>query len=481
MSVPSVPRAAHRWWTLAAVSLTQLLLVLDGTIVNIALPRAQADLGLSDAGRQWVVTGYALAFGSFLLLGGRVADFWGRKRTYLLGLAVFGAASAWGGITHSGVELVAARGLQGLAAAFLAPAALAFVTLSFPDGPERNRAFAIFGSLAGAGSAAGMLLGGILTEHASWRWCLLVNVPVVAVGLVAGAVLLVENRADGDRRYDVAGALTATLGFGALVYGLTAAEQSWTSPVTLGCLLAGVLLVGAFVLVESRTAHPLLPLRVVTDRTRGAAFAVQALLGVVGLGAMVFLAFHLQIVMLLSPLQAGLATLPFTAALMGMVPLAVRMVERSGPRRQMVIGPVVSAVGLVLLSRVTADGGYLAEILPGVVLMGAGMGLTVVPLNNLALSGVAPHDAGVASATANATNQLGGSIGLAALTALYVAVEAGSGPGAGTAGVVAGHRAVFLAGAGVFLAAAVVSAVLLRARPGAPVASSAGERVGTAA
>ncbi len=436
--------------------------MLDGTIVNVALPRAQTELHLSDAGRQWVVTGYALAFGSFLLLGGRVADFWGRKRTYLVGLGAFGLASVWGGLAADGAALVAARCVQGVAAAFLAPAALAFVTLSFPDGGERNRAFAIFGSLAGVGSAAGMLLGGVLTEHASWRWCLLVNVPVVVLGLVAGAVLLVENRAEGDRRYDAAGAVTATLGFGSLVYGLTLAEQSWTSSVTVGCIVAGIGLLTAFVLVEHGTAHPLLPLRVLADRTRAAAFCVQALVGVVGLGAMVFLAFHLQLVMGLTPMQAGAGTLPFTVALMSSVPFAVRMVDRLGPRRQMVVGPLISAVGLLLLSRVTAGGGYWSQVLPGLVLMGAGMGFTVVPLNNLALHGVAPHDAGVASATANATNQLGGSIGLAALTGLYVSVAGRS--GAGVEAVVSGHRAVFLAGAGVFVAAALVSWTLLPTR-----------------
>ncbi|OZB89170.1 MAG: MFS transporter [Microbacterium sp. 14-71-5] len=436
------------------------MLVLDGTIVNVALPRAQAELSLSDAGRQWVVTGYALAFGSFLLLGGRVADFWGRKRTYLVGLAGFGAASVWGGLAANGSVLLAARGAQGLAAAFLAPAALAFVTLAFPDGPDRNRAFAIFGSLAGAGSAAGMLLGGVLTERLSWRWSLLVNVPVVLVGLVAGALLLVENRAEGDRRYDLVGGLTATSGFGLLVYGLTLAERSWTAPAALACVAAGLMLLVAFVLVERRTRHPLLPLRVLADRTRAAAFLVQALVGAVGLGAMVYVALHLQLVLRLSPLQAGIGTLPFTAALMGTVPFAVRMADRVGPRRQMVLGPLVSAAGLVLLGGVSADGTYWAQVLPGLVLMGSGTGFTVVPLNNLALHGVATHDAGVASATANATNQLGGSIGLAALTGLYVVAVGRS--GAGVAAVAAGHRAVFLAGAGIFVAAGVVAWVLLR-------------------
>lgn len=480
MLLRSLRRTAHRWWTLAAVSLTQLLIVLDGTIVNIALPSAQADLGISDAVRPWVVTAYALPFGAFLLLGGRIADYWGRRRAYLLGLALFGAGSAWGGLAQDGGSLLAARGLQGTAAALMAPAALAFVTISFPDGQERNRAFAIFGSLAGAGSALGMLLGGVLTEFFSWRWCLLVNVPLVALGLVAGWVLLAESRAAGTRGYDVAGAVTATGGFASLVYGLTLAEGAWAAPATLGFLVLGGVLLGAFVLVERRASHPLLPLRVLADRTRAAAFAVQALVGAVGVGAMVYLALHLQVVLGLAPLPAGLGTLPFTASLMATVPQSIRLLDRFGPRPQMVVGPLVAAAGLLLLSRVTADGGYLAQVLPGVVLFGVGMGLTVVPLNNLALHGISPDDAGVASATTTATNQLGGSIGLAGLTAAYVG--AASAAGGGAVGVVAGHRLVFALGAAIFVASALVALGLLRGQgPQRRGAEAAGLAVGAPA
>lgn len=450
--------ASRRWWTLAAVSLTQLLIVLDGTIVNVALPSAQADLGLSDANRQWVVTAYALTFGSLLLLGGRVADFWGRRRTFLTGLALFALGSAWGGLTHSGGELLAARALQGAAAALMAPAALAFVTLTFPDGRERNRAFAIFGSLAGAGSALGMLLGGVLTEFLSWRWCLLVNTPLAVLGVAAGVFLLPESRADGDRRHDVWGALTATFGFASLVYGLTIAEHSWSSPATFGCIAAGVALIAVFVLIERRVANPLLPLRIMADRTRAAAFSVQALLGVVGVGAMVYLALYLQLVLALPPLLAGLGTLPFTVSLMGTVPFAIRIIDRLGPRRPMVFGPLISAAGVLLLSRITVDGDYWTQVLPGVVLMGVGMGFTVVPLNNLALQGVLAHDAGVASATATATNQLGGSIGLAALTAIYVGV-AGPDPTAGV--MTTGYAAVFTVGSGVFVGASLLAWCLI--------------------
>lgn len=452
------PATSHRWWILAAVSLTQLLTVLDGTIINVALPRAQADLGLSDALRQWVVTAYALVFGSFLLLGGRIADFWGRKRTYLLGLGMFGLGSAWGGLTDSATQFLLARGAQGLAAALLAPSALAFVTLSFPDGRERNRAFAIFGSLAGLGSAAGMVLGGVLTELLSWRWCLLINVPLVVIGWVVAVRILPESRAGGTHRYDVLGALTCTLGFGALVFGLAQAEHSLFAPIALAPTLAGLALLVVFVQVERRTPAPLFPLRILQDRRRATAFIVQALLGVASMGTMVYLALELQLVLGLSPLQAGLATLPFTVSLMGIVPVSIMLFDRFGPRLQMVIGPAISAVGMLILSRPLVDGSYLA-LLPGVILMGLGMGLAVVPLNNLALYHVEPRDAGVASAAVTATNQLGGSIGLAVLTAVYTVVVAGA-VGASNAAE-QGYRAVFLAGAVAFGLTALAAVLLL--------------------
>lgn len=458
---PSKTLSGHRWWTLGVVSLTQVLIVLDGTIVNVALPTAQVELGFSDAERQWVVTAYALAFGAFLLLGGRVADYWGRKRTFLLAMAVFTAGSTWGGLTTSSAELLAARGLQGLAAAFLAPSALAIVTLTFPDGPERNKAFAVFGSLSGAGSAIGMLLGGLLTEFFTWRWCLLVNIPIAAIGMVSGMLLLTESRAGGDRTYDIGGAITCTLGFGALVYGLTLAEQSWTSPFTIGAITAGLALLLGFVLIEGWVTHPLMPLRILHDPIRAAAFAVQAILGATSASVMLYLAFHLQQVLMLPPLLAGLATLPFTASLMAMVPFSIRMLSRYGPRRQLILGPLISAFGLLLLAHISPTGGYLTHVLPGVVLMGAGMGFTVVPLQNLSLLGVPTGDSGVAAAAANATYQLGSSIGLALLTAVYVAVV-GSGGAAGSSTAVAGYSAVFLASCALFVLASVTAFILVK-------------------
>ncbi|MFI8525285.1 MFS transporter [Promicromonospora sukumoe] len=461
MTSPASAAPARRWWILATVSLTQLLVVLDGTIVNVALPSAQIDLGLSDTARQWVVTAYALAFGAFLLLGGRIADFWGRRRTFVLGLVVFGAASAWGGLAHSGAELLVARGVQGVAAALMAPAALAIMTVTFPHGRERNTAFAIFGAVAGAGSAVGLLLGGVLTEFLSWRWCLLVNVPFVVAGVVAALVLLTESRAEGDRRYDVLGAVTVSTGLAALVYGLTLAEESWTSATTLGMLALGLILLAAFVFVESRSNHPLLPLRVVRHRARAAAFLLQAIAGAVMIGAMLYLTFHLQIVLGLSPLQAGLGSLPITGGIMVTVPFATRMLNQIGPRRQLILGPLISALGVAYLSLITVDGSYWTQVFPGVLVMGVGMGFTFVPLQNLSLLGVAPHDAGAAAATANASNQVGGSIGLAVMTALYVAVSGNADAPASAQATVDGYSAVFLATAGILVAAAVVAAALI--------------------
>lgn len=457
----SAEAPAHPRLVLATVSLTQLLIVLDGTIVNVALPRAQADLGLSDGTRQWVITAYALAFGALLLLGGRVADFWGRRRTFVLGLALFGAGSAWGGLATTGGGLLAARGLQGLAAALMAPAALAILTVTFPGGRERNVAFAIFGAVAGAGSAIGLLVGGLLSEYLGWRWCLLVNVPFVVLGVVAASTLLVESRVPGRPRYDLFGATTVAVGLGGLVYGLTLAERSWTSPATVGCLATGVAGLALFVLVEARSDHPMLPLRILRHRGRAAAFLLQALTGAVMIGAMLYLTFHLQIVLGMRPLAAGLATLPITLGIMSTVPFATRLLNRIGPRRQLLVGPVVAAVGVASLCFVTVGGSYWREVLPGALLLGVGMGFTFVPLQNLALLGVEPRDAGAAAAAANAAGQVGASVGLAALTALYVAVTDRAAHPDSAQAAVDGYAVVFAVGAVLLVLCAVVAAVLV--------------------
>ncbi|MCS5734986.1 MFS transporter [Herbiconiux daphne] len=468
----------NRWLALGVLALTQLVVVLDGTIVNIALPQAQLELDLTDGQRQWVVTAYALAFGALLLLGGRIADYWGRKRTYLVGMLGFGVASAFGGLAQNGVELIVARGLQGAFAALLAPAALALLTVTFTHGRDRNTAFAVFGTIAGAGAAVGLVLGGVLTEYADWRWCLLVNVFFIVVGLIGGMLLVTESKAEGDNRYDVLGAITVTLGLGSLVYGFSLAEHGWGSPDTIGFLALGVGLLVLFVFIETRVAQPLLPLRVVLDRVRGGAFLIQAIAGSVMIGATLYLAFHLQIVLGLPPLEAGLANLPLTVAIMIVAPFATKALPVIGPRPLMIAGPLIVAAGLLYLSRITADGDYFVQVLPGLVIMGVGMALVFVPLQNLALTGVAPHDAGAASATANSAMQIGGSIGLSVFTAIYAAAVAGvtvTDAATQLSAFTAGYSATFVAAAVAMVAAAAIAVIFIRVGKPAPEKTTASE------
>ncbi|SMQ71286.1 drug resistance transporter, EmrB/QacA subfamily [Plantibacter sp. VKM Ac-1784] len=468
MSMPSRPvsissPSPKRWWALVVLALTQLVVVLDGTIVNIALPQAQQELGLSDVERQWVVTAYALAFGALLLLGGRVADYWGRKRTFLVGMLGFGVASAFGGVAQNGTELIIARGLQGVFAALLAPAALALLTVTFPSGRERNTAFAVFGTVAGAGAAVGLVLGGVLTEFADWRWCLLVNVFFVIVGLIGGIFLVKESKAEGNNRYDLLGALTVTLGLGSLVYGFSLAEHGWAQIETIGFLALGAGLLVLFVVIERRVAQPLLPLRIVTNPVRGGAFLVQAIVGSVLIGSMLYVAFHLQIVLGMDPLPAGLATLPMTLMIMVMAPVATKLLSAIGPRPLMIVGPLIAAAGLAYLSLITADGSYFVQVMPALIVVGIGMAMIFVPLQNLALTGVAPHDAGAASATLNSALQIGGSIGLSVFTALYASTVAGyDGGGSELDAFTSGYAAAFVAAAIGMVLASIIAAVFIR-------------------
>ncbi|GAA1700580.1 MFS transporter [Microbacterium sediminicola] len=455
------------------LSMTQLVVVLDSTIVNIALPQAQAELGLTDSARQWVVTAYALAFGAFLLLGGRIADYAGRKLAYMIGMVGFGVASAYGGLVSSGVDLIIARALQGVFAALLAPAALALLTVTFPHGRERNRAFAVFGTVAGAGAATGLVLGGFLTEFADWRWCLLVNLIFVLIGVIAGAIVLSPSKAEGENRYDVAGAVTITLGLGALVYGFSLAENGWADPLTIMFLAAGVILLAAFVWIESRVAQPLLPLRVIADRVRGGALIVQALSGSVMIGTTLYLTFHLQIVLGMSALAAGVASLPLPFAITATAPLVTRLLPKTGPRPLMTLGPILAGIALFYLSLISPTGSYWVEVFPGLLLMGVGMGFIFVPLQNVALMGVAPHEAGAASAAVNSAMQIGGSIGLSVFTTIYVSVLAGV-TGAPTAGeLTAAYGATFQAAAIGMLAAALIAVAMIRRRTDETVAEAA--------
>jgi len=417
----------RRWLTLVVVSLAQLMVVLDATIVNIALPPAQAELGIADADRSWVITAYTLAFGGLLLLGGRIADYWGRKRTFLLGLTGFAMASAVGGFAPNGETLFAARAFQGAFAALLAPAALALLTVAFLEPRERARAFGVYGAIIGGGAAVGLLLGGVLTEYLDWRWCMWVNVPIALVAGVAGIWGLREGRAAGRTSYDVGGAVLITLGLAGLVYGFTKAadpEYGWRHIYTLTFIIVSLLFIAGFVVVEAMADRPLLPLRVVVQRTRGGAFLVSMLAGAGLIGVALFMILYFQEVLAYPPLKAGLAALPVTVGIFLAYPAATTLLTRWGAKPIMATGALVGAGGLLLLTRIGITADFWGTILPGELVLGLGIGLIFVPLGNVALTGVHPRDAGVASAVVNASQQVGGSLGVAALSA--VALQAGT-------------------------------------------------------
>jgi EmrB/QacA subfamily drug resistance transporter len=343
MSSPTVTTYPRRWLALAVIAIAQLMIVLDITVVNIALPSAQIDLGITDADRQWVVTAYTLAFGGLLLLGGRISDYWGRKRAFIAGMVGFAFASALGGLATNAILLFAARGLQGAFGALLAPASLALLTVLFSDAKERARAFGVYGAIAGGGSAIGLILGGVLTEYANWRWCLLVNVPVALLAIAAAVRLVPESRTQGSTKYDVLGAVLATIGLMSLVYGFTkAATDGWSAGVTLLFLGLGVLLLALFLAWEARTSHPLLPLRIILDRNRGGGFLASLLVGVGLFGSFLFLTFYFQGTLAYTPLQAGLATLPVTLGVLIGAGIASGLLPRIGARPMMIAGPLIA-------------------------------------------------------------------------------------------------------------------------------------------
>ena len=460
----------RRWWLLAIVALAQLTVVLDGTIVNIALPQAQVALGRSDGDRTWVVTLYSLVFGALLLLGGRIADFWGRKRSFIVGMAGFAIASALGGAAQSTGELLAARGLQGLFAALLAPASLALLTVNFPGGKDRIKAFAVYGAIAGGGAAVGLILGGVLTEYASWRWCLYVNVPIAIVAIAAAIPVVRESKAHGNTRYDVPGAILVALGLGSLVFGFAQAENGWTSWPVLVCLPLGLVLLGLFVFVEKRSNHPLLPLRIMANKVRGGAFLTALLSGAALLGGLLFLTLYFQIVLGYTPIQSGLASLPMTATIMIGAGVLSKFLASTGVRIPMTVGPIVGAAGLLWMTQITVSGNYALEVLPGLVLLGAGLAMIFVPLQNVALSGIAEHDAGAASAAVTAMQQIGGSLGTALFTALYTAAVSsyliGKVPSQAVqfGALVSGYQSAFLWAALIIFAAAPIAFFLVRPR-----------------
>ena len=457
--------------TLAVLLLAQLLVVLDATVVNVALPDAQKALHMSDADRQWVVTLYALSFGSLLLLGGRVADFWGRRRTFLVGMGGFAAASTLGGLAQVPAELFAARGLQGVFAAMLAPAALSLLQVTFPSGPARAKAFGLYGAIGGGGAALGLVLGGALSEYASWRWCLLVNIPVAVLAVVGGLKFIPESRAPGKAAYDVPGAVLVSLGLGSLVYGLTRASQDgWGSAETLSFLVAALVLLVAFVLVEQRSSHPLLPMRIPVHPTRGGAYLASLIGGAALLGGLLFLTYYFQVSLLYSPIRAGLASVPLTGSVLVSAAVATSLLGRLGPRPLMVTGPVITAAGLLYLTQISLTTSYVTHVLPALLLIGFGLGFLFVPLSNTALVGVADHDTGAASALVNATQQVGGAVGTSLFSTIYASAVSGyiARHGTDTASqglaLIHGYRTSFAYASGLMLVAGITAAVLIRAR-----------------
>ncbi len=471
-----------RFRALAVIATAQLMVVLDASVVIIALPSAQRALHISTANREWMLTAYTLAFAGLLLLGGRIADYFGRKRMFVISLIGFAAASALGGLAQNAAMLFSARALQGAFAAVMAPAALSLLTVTFTEPKERARAFGVYGGIAGGGAAIGLILGGFLTEYASWRWTLLINVPIAIIAAFGALRVVRESKSPANHGYDLPGAVTVTGGLLALVYAFTkAGSDGWSSSVTVSLFaIAGVLLV-AFVALERRAAHPLLPLRVVLDRNRGGSFLASLLVGTALLGTFLSLTYYFQGTLHYSAMKSGFAFVPFSLGIIAGATVASRFLPRFGPRALMSLGLLMAAVGLTILTTLTMHSSYFVTVLPAEVIISLGMGMSFVAMSSTALIGVHPEDAGVASALVNATQQTGGSMGAALIntiattaTASFLVVH-GTSPAALAAGAIHGYTTAFTFSAIVLAVAAASAFVLIRrTRTGAPNAAAEG-------
>lgn len=449
-------RELNLTWALVLISIAQLMVVLDATIANIALPYIQRDLDISDANLSWIVTGYALAFGSLLLLGGRLADLYGRRRIFIVGLIIFAVASLLGGLATNEPLLLAARGLQGLGAALASPAALALITTTFPAGPARNRAFAVYAAMSGAGAAVGLILGGWLTGLDQplgidgWRLTFLINVPIGIVAALLSPRFLNESESH-EGELDLPGAVTGTLGLLGIVYGLTrAGTEGWSDTWTVASLVAGVALLALFIVVETRVQHPLLPFRIFTNRTRASSFVAMFLAPAAMFAMFFFLSQYIQNVMGYSPLKAGVAFLPFTVGIVVGAGLASNLVNRIDPRFISGVGTLLAAGALFGFSRLPYDtsfpveevtGTYVADILPYIVLMAFGMGLTFVPVTLTAVHHLRNEDSGIGSGVLNTAQQVGGALGLAVLATVATQTFTDRGAELAEAGAAAGGQA----------------------------------------
>lgn len=454
----------NRWRTLFVVAISQLMVVLDSSIVNIAIPHAKRDLHISNANQQWVITAYTLAFGSLLLLGGRIGDFVGRKRVLIIGLLGFAGASALGGIASTQALLFAARGLQGVFGALLAPAALAIISVTFTVPKERARAFGVIGAISGGGAAIGLILGGTLTQYFSWRWCLTVNVPIAVIAALLAIKFVHESKATGEHSYDIPGVITSSTGLFALVYGFNrAATNGWGKPSTLVFFAIAAVFLVAFVIIEKKVPNPLLPLRIITERNRGGSYLGSLVVGAGLFSMFLFLGLYLQTILGYSPLKSGFAFLPFTAGIIVFAGIASQLLPKFGPKPLMVPGLVAAGIGLVMLTRITPDTSYVTHVLPSLLIMSSGMALVFIPLTTTSLHAVGNQDSGVASAMVNTSQQIGGSLGTALLNTVaatastsFIASHQALGKMAAQFGIVHGFTQAFKFGAALLFVGAVV-------------------------
>jgi EmrB/QacA subfamily drug resistance transporter len=468
MSTTSPPSATNRWLILVIACLAQFMVVLDATIVNVALPSIQRGLHFSSASLQWVVNGYTLIFGGFLLLGGRAADLIGRKRLFAAGVALFSVASLINGLAQSSGMLIAGRALQGLGGALVSPAALSIVTTTFTKNEERTRALGVWSAIAAGGGAVGLLLGGVLTDLVSWPWIFIVNVPVGAIALAAALRFVPESRQNGAHRaFDLAGAITVTAGLVVLVYAIVKAQSyGWGSSRTIGLIAAGVALLAAFTWIERRSVAPLVRLSIFRVRTLAVADAVMLLVASGMFGMFFFASLYVQEILGYSPLRAGLAFLPVTGGIVIGAGIAQQLIRRRGVRNVSVIGIVIAAAGMTWLTRLPIHGSYVGDLLVGLLPMSIGMGLTFVPITLLGTGGVHGDDAGLASGLFNTAQQVGGSLGLAILSTLAASrtTSALHGHLGALAARLSGYHVAFAAAAVMLAAGAAIMAAVLRRR-----------------
>ena len=468
---PAAP-GDRRWRILVVVAVAQLMVVLDSTIVNIALPSAQRALGFSNSERQWVVTAYALAFGSLLLVGGRLGDMFSRERVFITGLIGFAGASAIGGASVSFAMLVAARALQGAFGAVLAPSALGTLVSTFREPRERGRAFGVFGSVAAGGGAVGLILGGLLTQYLSWRWTLYVNLLFAAVAVVGAVAWIQRSRPDVRPRMDWPGAVLACAGLFLIVFGFSRAESAgWAAAQTVGSLVAGVLLLAGFVVAEQRSRHPLLPLRVILDRIRGGSYVAVFIAGIAIFATFLFLTYYLQVIKGESALATGLLFLPMVACILITSNLSsIVGLARFGPRVLIAGGMLLGAGGMVYLTQITVTSSYAGGVLPALLLLGLGFGMIFAPAINTATFGVARQDSGVASALVNTMQQVGGSIGISALSTVALSATTSylighhTSPLAPAIAITHGDTVAFTVSAALFGLGCILAIVLLPGR-----------------